>query len=72
MGESQYVDDVKLGKIIDKSGFKIGYLAESLGLSREGFLKKRKGEVPFRKLEINELSSILGLSDEERNEIFLQ
>lgn len=72
MGESQYVDDVKLGEIIDKSGFKIGYLAESLGLSREGFLKKRKGEVPFRKLEINELSSILGLSDEERNEIFLQ
>ena len=71
MAESQYVDVEKFDQWIDKSGYKIGFLADALGLSREGFLKKRKGEVPFRKLEINELVSILGMTDEDRNEVFL-
>ena len=59
-----------LDEKIQQSGFKIGFLHEKLGLSRNGFDKKRKGKTPFRVAEIYVLSDLLKLSDEEKEEIF--
>lgn len=59
-----------LDEKIEKSGFKVGYLVESLGLSRNGFDKKRKGVNPFRTAEIYVLCDLLKLSESEKAEIF--
>lgn len=71
MKDALYVDTERLDELIKNSGYKIGFIASALGLSREGFLKKRNGEIAFRKLEQDALASILGMTDEERAEIFL-
>ena len=59
-----------LDEKIEKSGFKVGYLVEQLGLSRNGFDKKRKGKTPFRYAEIYVLCDLLKLSDKEKRVIF--
>lgn len=59
-----------LDEKIDKSGFKVGYLVESLGLSRNGFDKKRKGKTAFRTAEIYVLCDLLKLSESEKMAIF--
>lgn len=59
-----------LDEKIEKSGFKVGYLVEKLGLSRNGFDKKRKGKVPFRTAEIYVLCDLLRLSEPEKMDIF--
>lgn len=71
MPKTQYLDTDKLDEFIDKSGLKINYIADSLGLTYQGFRMKRIGEIPFRKLEKDALASILGMSEEEKKEIFL-
>ena len=45
-------------------------IAESLGLSRQGFLNKLIGLREFKGSEIKKLSLILGLSAREREAIF--
>ena len=55
---------------IEQSGFKVGHLVDTLGLSRQGFDKKRKGKTPFRKSEIDVLSDLLGLTESEKSQIF--
>lgn len=59
-----------LDEKIERSGFRIGFLIEKLGLSRNGFDKKRKGKTPFRLAEVYVLSDLLRLSESEENEIF--
>ena len=72
MPKTQYLDTDRLNEFIQKSGLKTGYLAEYLGLSYQGFRLKRQGVIPFRKLEIDALVSLLGMTAEAKNEIFLQ
>jgi hypothetical protein len=55
---------------INGSGFKIGYIVDSLGLSRFGFDKKRKGINKFRKPEIYVLCDLLHLTEDEKQKIF--
>ena len=59
-----------LDEKIERSGFRIGFLIEKLGLSRNGFDKKRKGKTPFRLAEVYVLSDLLKLSESEEREIF--
>lgn len=59
-----------LDKRIEQSGFKVGFLVEQLGLSRNGFDKKRKGAIPFRAAEIYVLCDLLRLTDTEKTDIF--
>ncbi len=59
-----------LDEKIERSGFRIGFLIEKLGLSRNGFDKKRKGKTPFRLAEVYVLSDLLRLSESEEREIF--
>ena len=59
-----------LDEKIEKSGFKVGYLVEKLGLSRNGFDKKRKGVTNFRTAEIYVLCDLLNLSETDKENIF--
>lgn len=59
-----------LDKKIEESGYKINFLLEKLGLSKSGFLLKRKNQRPFRSAEIYVLTDFLNLSEEEVKEIF--
>lgn len=54
-----------LNRYIDESGLRIGFIVEQMGISRQAFDKKRKGEVLFRLPEIYLLCDILGIRDEE-------
>jgi len=64
------LDTQLLDEKIEKSGFRVGYLIENLGLSRNGFDKKRKGKTPFRTAEIYVLCDLLRLSEAEKAAIF--
>lgn len=55
---------------IEQSGLRIGYIVEQLGLSRNGFDKKRKGKTPFRTAEIYVLTDLLKLTDDDKANIF--
>ena len=65
MVNTQLLDDY-----IATSGLKVGYIVEKVGLSRQGFDKKRKGKTPFRVSEIYVISDLLRLTDDEKNKIF--
>ena len=55
---------------IEQSGLRVGFIIEKLGLSRNGFDKKKKGRTPFRIAEIYVLCDLLKLSDEDKSDIF--
>lgn len=61
-----------LDKKIESSGLKVGFIVDQLGLSRNGFDKKRKGKTPFRVAEVYVLCDLLRLSEEERRKIFYE
>lgn len=61
----------KLEQKIKDSGYRIEYVAEKCGLSSQGLLKKRNNETEFKASEILILKTLLNLTDEETNEIFL-
>lgn len=66
----QSVDDALLDEWIDKSGYKVGFIVETLGISRQAFSKKKKGEIPFRKAEKYVLCKMLSIPDDEAEKIF--
>lgn len=55
---------------INSSGLKVCHIVETLGLSRNGFDKKRKGKIPFRKPEIYVLCDLLHLTEDDKQKIF--
>ena len=59
-----------LDEKIVSSGLYLKFIIEKLGLSRNGFDKKRKGKTPFRTAEIYVLCDLLNLSEEDRQDIF--
>ena len=56
-------------KIAD-SGIKVSHIINKLGLSPEGFYKKKRGETPFRIAEIYVLCDLLRISEKEKSQIF--
>lgn len=61
----------ELKAIIDASGLKFGYIAEQLGLSRNGLYKKVNNEIEFKPSEIDKLCDILHITSlKERQHIF--
>lgn len=65
MVNTQLLDDR-----IKQSGLRVGFIVEKLGLSRNGFDKKRKGKTPFRTAEIYVICDLLNLNDEDKTRIF--
>ena len=59
-----------LDEKIEKSGYKLNYICEKIGISRSGFNLKRSNKRPFRTSEIYVLSDLLNISDEEKQSIF--
>jgi DNA-binding Xre family transcriptional regulator len=59
-----------LEKYIKDSGYKRGYLAEALGLSRQQFSRKCHNKSEFKASEIEKLCSLLNIDTEDRMAIF--
>lgn len=59
-----------LDKKLEQSGYRISHIVNTLGLSKNGFDKKRKGITPFRAAEIYVISDLLKLTDQEKDAIF--
>ena len=64
------VNTLLLDERIEQSGFRVGHIIDTLGLSRNGFDKKRKGKTPFRKAEIYVLCDLLKLDEADQKRIF--
>lgn len=64
-------DTALLKDRIQKSGYKIGFLAEQMGLSRQGLYHKINDKHEFTTSEVQRLCELLGIDSlEERSEIF--
>lgn len=63
-------DEKKLREKIDKSGYKLIFIAEKCGLTYPGLLKKIRNETEFKASEIQALKELLNLTTEEVNAIF--
>lgn len=55
---------------IANSGYKLGFIANNIGISRQSFHKKLKGQTSFRFAEVYVLRDLLKLSSEEEQAIF--
>lgn len=70
MVKTQDVDTELLNEAIKRSGLKSGFIAETLGISRQAFNNKCKGKTQFRKSEVYVMCDLLKLSTEESKQIF--
>lgn len=59
-----------LRQVIDDSGLKRYYLANQLGLTYPGLLKKINNESEFKASEITAICEILGINNSLREKIF--
>ena len=64
------VNDSLFTKKVDDNGIKFGYISDKLGITRYALIKKRKGLSPFKISEINQITELLHLSADERDDIF--
>lgn len=64
-------DSGRLKDLIQRSGLKKTYIAEKLGISYQGYLKKESGKSDFLATEIVTMKSLLSLTNREVSEIFL-
>lgn len=60
----------RLQRKIEKSGLKLSYIANQMGISRNGLYKKIRNQTPFDQYEIDSLCNILNISLEEKENIF--
>lgn len=63
-------DTKKLKEKITQSGLKIGFIAERVGISRQGLYHKINGDHDFTASEMAKLQDILHLSLDEKEQIF--
>lgn len=70
MVKTQNIDTELLEKAIDRSGLKINYILDQLGITRQAFDRKRKGRYAFRQSEVYVLCDLLKLNDEQKTNIF--
>lgn len=71
MVKTQNIDTPLLDKYISSSGYKVGFLCDTLGISRNAFDKKRRGINAFRASEVYVLCDLLKITDDtEKNKIF--
>lgn len=69
--KAQNVDVELLNEYIDKSGLKLGYIIDKLGISRQAFDKKMKNVNRFRASEVYVLCDLLKISENDKPKIFL-
>ena len=66
------MNQVLLEEKMESSGLKYNYIADHLGISPQGFIKKRKGQIPFTVREVGLMKTLLGLTNSERDKIFFE
>ena len=71
MVKTQDVDTQLLNEYIEKSGLKIGFIVEKLGISRQAFDRKKNGYVTFKAPEVYVLCDLLKIPDDIKPKIFL-
>lgn len=59
-----------LDEYIAKSGLKVGYICEKLGITRQSFGQKRRGISPFKASEVYVLCALCNITD-DKDQIFL-
>lgn len=64
------VNTLLLDEKIKASGIKVSFLIEALGLSPQGFYKKKNGKTKWRGAEIYVVKDVLRLSDIDAQKIF--
>jgi transcriptional regulator with XRE-family HTH domain len=69
-GGGSVTDTERLKERIKKSGLKMNYIAEQIGITREGLYNKINGKNDFKATEIAKLQDLLGLSLAEKEKIF--
>ena len=69
-GGVNVTDTERLKERIKKSGLKMNYIAEQIGITREGLYNKINGKNDFKATEIAKLQDLLGLSLTEKEKIF--
>ena len=70
MEKTQYVDTEKLNDYIKKSGLRVGFLSDQLGITNQAFYQKRTGLVSFRKSEVHLLMHLMNMSEDDAAKIF--
>ena len=60
-----------LREAIDRSGLKLGFIADEIGITRQSLSSKIDGVYDFKVSEVSKLSKLIGLSATDRNTIFL-
>lgn len=70
MVKTQDVDTALLNEYIERSGLRVGFIVNTLGISRQAFDRKRKGEISFRAPEVYVLCDLLKISPEVKPKIF--
>ena len=70
MVKARYVDTGALENAISKSGLKTAYIVEKLGISKQAYYMKKKGEYAFRQSEVYVLCDLLKLTEKEGTKIF--
>lgn len=70
MVRTQDVDTELLDEYIEKSGLRMGYIVDTLGISRQAFDKKRKGLISFRAPEVYVLCDLLKIPSDIKPKIF--
>lgn len=64
------MNGILLAEKIEVNKLSKSYVAGALGLTRQGFYNKINGKREFKSSEIKKLSSMLNLSETEKNAIF--
>lgn len=70
MVKTQHVDTEKLKMYIKMSGLRIQFICDTLGISRQAFNKKCKGEIAFRAAEIYVICDLCKIPRTEQPKIF--
>ena len=70
MVRTQDVDTEMLNEYIKKSGYRIDFIVDTLGISRQAFDRKRKGDISFRAPEVYVLCDLLKIPEDVKPKIF--
>ena len=65
-------DEKALRDKIEKSGYKLRFIAKKIGMSYQSLLNKMSNKSDFRATEIQALCSMLNISVSERDLIFFK
>lgn len=63
-------DTALLKSAIDKSGYKLGYIADQMGIARNTLYRKVNGKSDFTAEQMNDICKLLRIQARDRPRIF--